>query len=821
MLRRFVLAHRHYSGYLSISLPSLPTILHHHLFSHSNCQRCCTNLAVAYQRTTPRLNRGDTVAITPVIRDRELRTARNSPLNLRSYSRPVDPLVLAMVRSVLLGSGENPEKLLDSRVSAQMREHLAHAENIRKVAEALARVKPLHALQFLRLIQKLPYPVKQNAYESICFCFANSTDWSYILDAVSLGTLQTGRTTVRLLNWKARALLEMRHYGPLEDILKEFEQFSLKPNRRTYHLVLTGHIRNCNIIRARHCLQQMREAGFLPDTSTHALLAMNHRSLGSDIRVQSHALQVLSQKDSMTGVAVLNSLIQLRLDSQDISAAFRLLSYFTPSSTQVLMDALSRNDRSAGTSKHGASYTSHPPPFRHFLMPDATTYAIIINYLAHHGVVSGIADVLYVMASNGIKATPAIVICLVHMFASAGRTDAVVKLVASTCNKETSHLETLIPVSPKAQDALCLIDCTEIQPSTALFNALLKHTLQTSGLKAMNVILKVMRANHVTPDAGTLDIFLAYLRKRENVCPQFLLHILRRLTSSAIYPTSRQLHSILSCALRREKFLLHGSGWNIAAARLSGPQHAKSRPNRERQIIATPDPFDPSAGLQLPRWMEYESVVEPLIFSGVKSDAATFALRIRHDAVIKSDIESAEDIFRTLLDRGIHPTEYHYSALLEGCTIVGDMDRAKAIIQSMKKKPNVVMYTILIVGYGRCGAPEKALKIFQKMIDEGCRPDIPAIDALCGAFFASGAHWLAKRMLINCWTYIQPFPNEYHSLSLRELSTRFRSLHSGAHIISKSLTKEQRRLLHFKIRDILLKWRSAHSAVNHSSLSRK
>jgi len=326
----------------------------------------------------------------------------------------------------------------------------------------------------------------------------------------------------------------------------------------------------------------------------------------------------------------------------------------------------------------------------------------------------------------------------------------------------------------------------------------------------MNIILKVMRANRVPPDVGTLDIFLAYLRKRENISPRFLLHVSRRFTSSEIQPTSRHLHSILSGVLRREKYLLYGRGWNAAAARLSDSQRAKNRPSEERWITAVSNPFDPSAGLQLPRWMGYESVVKPFIFSGVKSDAATFALRIRHDAVIKSDIESAEDIFRTLLDRGIYPTEYHYSALLEGYTMVGDMDRAKATIQSMKKrgiKPNVVTYTILIVGYGRYGSPEKALKIFRKMIDEGCRPDIPAIDALCGAFFASGAHWLAKRMLINCWTYIQPFPDECRSLSFGQLSARFRSLHSGALNIPKPLTKQQRRLLHFKIRDILRKWR--------------
>ncbi|KAF8622913.1 hypothetical protein AX15_006674 [Amanita polypyramis BW_CC] len=807
MLRRFVLAHSYYSQLLRLSL----SIFRAPFIHHPSLQRCLADIAVAPHRTCP--NQPATQVVNSPV-----------PPNLGVHSDVKYPSVLSLIQSILSGRGKESRKLWKFRTSPHISNYLADADNVLEAAEVLASTEPVDALQFLTLILKLGCRLKQNVYECVCFRLANSKQWLYILDVVSLGMQQTGRTTSRLLNWKSRSLLELERYGPLHDILDEFKVHALKPNRRTYHLVLTGHLRNSDMVRARYCLHQMGEAGFPPDPSTHALLATNYRPLGSDIHVESHALQALESMDDASSVAVLNSLIQLRLDCHDISGVLRLLIYFTPVSTQVLVSAISRNRRSVGMVDSNSSPTSHPPtpPFERPLMPNASTYAIIINYLTDHGGVEDITDVLRAMVMNGVKPSSAVTISLIHAYASMGYVDAAVRLVADACHREKALWTIFAPLVPKIHDLQLPIECTDILPSAPIFNALLENVLQLYGMKAMSIILKAMRITGVSPDSATSEIFVSYIRKKENIRPRLILRALRQLFSCGITPSSRHLHSILSCMLRYDKYLLYGSGWNVAAGRLSHLRRIQIQSYPERRVTGTSDPFDPTAGLQLPRHMGYQSlfrsVVEPLSSQRVKSDAATFALRIRRDAVIKADPESAENAFRILLSRGIHATEYHYSALIEGYALSGDMDQAEAVLRSMGEvglEPNVLIYTILINGYGRCGNPERALKVFQQMIKNGFNPDVPAIDALCAAFFASGAYAIAKKMLIDCWAYIQPFPDEFQSLPLRELAIRFRSLHQGDHSVISPMPKQQRRMLYFKIRVLMRRWKSMSSLPVH------
>ncbi|KAK2461832.1 hypothetical protein APHAL10511_006295 [Amanita phalloides] len=718
-----------------------------------------------------------------------------------------------MIQAIVSGGEGESYKLREIRASSRILTYVANVDNIRKAAEAFACTDPRHVRQFLALFHKLGYQHKQNVYECVCFRLANLNHWPHILDVVSLGVEQSGRTTSRLLNWKARSLLELKHYGLLSDVLKEFKLYDLKATRRTYHLILSGHLRNCDMTHARHCLREMEEAGFPPDPSTQALLATNYRFFGSDVDVQSRALRTLEDMDNASSIAVLNSLIQSSLDVHDISAARLLLSYFAPSSIQGFAPALSAITQPAEAVNNSFSQKLSHPSDR-ILMPNASTYAIIINHLASRIGIDGILVILRAMKKNGVKATPALIISLIRFFTAAGYNDVAVKLIAGICDQRSTPWSIFAPLVLEVRDIRLPIDCTGIQPSAALFNALLADVLRTRGLKAMSVILKAMQVNGISPNSATLDILVSYLSKR-NVRPRLMLRILRKLVSSAIPPTTRHFHSIISSVLRYEKYLLHGSGWNVGAARFSRSRHVRRQTYPWTRITSISDVFDPTAGLWVPRHSGYRSlarsIIGPLSAHQIKSDAATFALRIRHDAVIKSDTDSAENIFRTLLNRGIRATEYHYSALMEGYALSGDMDKAEALFRKMEcigLKPNIVMYTILITGYGRGGKPEMSFKAFRRMIDDGCLPDVPAIDALCGAFFASGAYGMTKTVLINCWDYIQPFPADFHSLSLRELATRFRSLHNGNHSVPMKLSKRQRRLLHFITQRLVQVWKS-------------
>ncbi|KAF8349970.1 hypothetical protein F5887DRAFT_943148 [Amanita rubescens] len=750
-------------------------------------QRCIMNIAITLHRVQTRGR--------PAMQNTDLLGPDHIPPISRLYSDHANLQIPSLVHSIITTKHDEPQKLRKIRASPDKLEYFVNVDNVRHVAEAIACKDPRHVAQFIALSHKLGCHHTQNVYECVCFRLANGNYWLHILSVVSLGMENTARTTSRLLNWKARSLLELKRYGQLNGILEEFKLHNLKPSRRTYHFVLSGHLRNRDILQARDCLQLMEEAGFPPDPSTHALLATNYRLLGFDANVESRTLRALEGLDSAKSVATLNSLIQLRLSRHDIPGVFFLFAHFDPPSVQALVLALRSTSKPAGIFDF-----SHKPhsSLTNPLIPNASTYAIVIHYLSGRVDIGGILDVLRAMDMNNIKVTSAVIVSLIHALASAGYIDIAVKLVTGTCDKQKISMEIFSSLVPNTNILHLPIDCTGVQPSAALFNALLEHTLKLHGFKAMFNVLQVMRINRIIPDSATLEAFISYLQKNENVRPSIIFRLLRHLYSDDVSPTSHHLHIVLSCILRRENL-----------------QSMPRLPYPESRITNTSDSLGSTAGLQIPRYKRYKTLArhltELLSVQEVNSDAAAFALRIRHDAIIRSDIDTAKDVFRTLLSRGMHATEYHYAALMEGYAISGEMDRAEELLGSMRNvgiKPNVVIYTILIHGHGRDRNPRKALGIFQQMINAGCQPDVPAIDALCCAFFAFGARNTAKKLLISCWAYIQPFPDEFQSLPLQELAIRFRALHKSGDSVPQKASKQERLLLHYKITRILKRWKS-------------
>jgi pentatricopeptide repeat protein len=124
---------------------------------------------------------------------------------------------------------------------------------------------------------------------------------------------------------------------------------------------------------------------------------------------------------------------------------------------------------------------------------------------------------------------------------------------------------------------------------------------------------------------------------------------------------------------------------------------------------------------------------------------------------------------------------------MEGYSMMGEIDAAKEVMELARNAgvpPNVVMYTILIHGYGRKHDPSSAVHVFRDMVEQGTYPDVASIDAVVGAFFASGASRMARRHLIMLWPYIEPFPETLQHSSLMTLRAHFRSLD-----LSRSKTK--------------------------------
>jgi pentatricopeptide repeat protein len=716
-------------------------------------------------------------------------------------------------RFVATAPARPPSQLKEGKIS----EYLLDRDNARKLAESMARTHaPRRAQEVLRLAHELGCPLKQNAYECVTYQLAQARHWHLIPSLVSLGVTNTGRSTVRLLNWLARAYVEMGNHASLDAVLDVFGQQNLKPNRRTFHLLIAGCVRNRDLGMAKKYLRRMEEAGFPVDSSTHTLIITLYRSLGPDFQVQVRAFDAMRDVDAPIGTAVLNSILQLRLDARDFSGARQVLSLFDQviDFTELPLDSgenIGGNRPSSPTPSTFLplkSALSNPKP--NHVPLDATTFSILINYLLTQNEATRALKLFQQMITIGIQPDAEAIAALVRVYFAMGDEDAAMRMAARMCkgHKGASRLfSRLWSVSADRGDLQFVPPGTVL--SIEVLNALMEGVLGTRGLDGSDILLHVMRARGIKPDTQTIDILITYLSQQEQACPLTLIYALKHLSSAKVPPSLRQLHTILGSVLRHEKQSVHGSGWNIPAAKFS-PQREDRSVYPEDHIVNVSTTFDPTAGLEMPRSLTYRSLMDPVVGSlssrRVRSDRATVALRIRHDAVHKSDPESAREIFYHMLARGMHPNEYHFSALMEGYAQRGEVKAAEDVLESAIKAgiiPNVVLYTILIVGYAHHGDPDSAMRIFRGMVSAGIKPDVPAIDAVASAYFVVGAYGLARWVLMNLWSYIQPFPTELRSASLIKLARAFRLLHGETR---KRLTNEESLLLRQKLKELTHAW---------------
>lgn len=666
---------------------------------------------------------------------------------------------------------------------------VADISNGRNVVRIVQAVPALKVLRVVRLAHKLGVKLPSAVHENAAYSLAMAKHWNLVLHAVA----SAERKTTRLLNWRIQALFRMQVYAPLTRFLDEFSSHKCRPNRQTFHLLIVAALRNHNLALARSLLAKMDEAGFPPDASTHSLITLNYRDFGWSPDVQHYALQNLGGI-GRRATAVLNALIQLRIDAGDLSKALDLISFFDESSVAPILAAFSRQQQHTDS-----------------VLPNASTYAIFINHAPNLPTALHLLDKMIHM---GIQPTVGTIVALINVYFAAGAGTTAVRLVAQMSDRQ----EMFVPLISDSHHSPPLPLVTAgFKAGHPVFNALLKGALQVHGLSATTHILRIMHANNVLPDATTLYILISHLSKAERAPPATLFRLLSALSSPAVRPGVRHLHTILSAVVRHEQYLKFGIGWNTSAAPFSRTRSftAQLPTLQSDKLSGTSDNLGPVAGIHLSRKSSYGSrrIIQSLSQRNVRSDGPMFALRIKRDAVLHNDMPTAKDVFKMLLVRGIQANEYHFSALMHGFASAGNLHAATGVLTSAIQagvKPNAIMSTILIVGYARQGKPEDAVKVFQHMVATNIRPDIPSIDALASAFFAVGAYATARRCLITMWPYIQPFPEDYRNLSLKDLVQRFRLMHAKQ-TGHRSLSKEQKTALYRGLATLVRRYKGTRS----------
>ncbi|KAG2118413.1 hypothetical protein DEU56DRAFT_747698, partial [Suillus clintonianus] len=532
-----------------------------------------------------------------------------------------------------------------------------------------------------------------------------------------------------------------------------------------------------------------------------------------DLKVQIRAFEGLGDLDGRLSTVVLNSIVQQLLDSRDEKAATRFMLAFD------LPGGRGRDPTGSGSTTELAgeqppdSLSTRTPIDTPAVKPNAVTFSILLHYMAREGKLFRMLKLLDHMKRAGVHPDPHILAALIRGYLAAGHSREALSVVAVMLDMRSPAAAGTFCSMMQVQPLTTLpVDVQDVPLTAHIFNALMSGLLDVMGLKAMRDILRTMRAVGISPDSHTVEILMNFLERAQGSSPRQLIRVLRSFSSPSLRPTIRHIHIILRSILRREKFIFHSCGWDATAAKFSKKRKYNTK-SPEGPILDTTEHYHPTAGLKLPRRSRLKSWFRPILQSvsrqAIQSDRATIALRLKHEAVARSDMGPSQTVFRNMLDQGLHPTIHHYSTLMDGYAKMGDIRGAKQVLRDALEagiQPNAIMYTILVNGYGRRGKPEEAMRAFRAMIRAGIVPDVPSIDAVAHAYFAVGAYSVARRVLREMWAQIQPFPPELEHATLRTLAVTFRSHSLNPEHGRHKLSKRQQRLLYWKMRAIKTEW---------------
>ncbi|KAH8120398.1 hypothetical protein DFH11DRAFT_1539540 [Phellopilus nigrolimitatus] len=626
--------------------------------------------------------------------------------------------------------------------------YLNDGEAICRLAEELAGTDaPYRVYHLLQLAHASGARFNKNVYERIAFRLAEAKQWRLLLLVTSAGIRATGKASSRILNWRARAFVEAQHFALLDTVLGDFATYGLKPQRRTFQLILRGHLLNHDLARAKKAIQDMELAGFAADLSTHTVIASVYRGLGPDKYIEDRAYEVLGYPNTSQKTGVMNSLLRLYLDKDDLDGAIRLLESFESRAT---LPASNRSSIAVGGER--PSVKAVPDSNAVVLKADCTTYSMLIDYLSRHRNLSWLSGVLQRMRSADVIPDGTVAAALVRMHYAHGSEKSALDIVLDICKPFNLDVRLLERLGYDQNDNFPSYGPFHGGPTVELFNSVMEGALHMRGIQTVHVVLQLMQVTRISPNGTTLDIFMSHLDKSARIRPREVIRILRNLLSFNVRPTLKHLNTILS------------------------------------------------------------SVIRSLSDRSIKADRATFALRMRYDTLSLPPDQaatSAANVLQEMRERGLHPNVHHYAALVDAHCAGGDFRAARAVMQDALTCGALSAPNSDQRARAR-GAADRALSVFQEMLREDVAPDVAAIHAVVGAFFAVKAFRLARRVLIDLWPMVAPFPEELREASLSVLAKCLRSLRTETEMHRKVdvMAMGDKRVLWSELDKIIMQWKA-------------
>ena len=514
-LRRTTTATRYFAGgHIAFAASNVSLQPTNHIVMEKQCQEVISSGSPA---TDDLYNREDELPEWQSLITKEFLTDRYSPY--------------VMSLAALL-NGPKPwfEILSDERTAMLLAEHLVFTGRIFLASRVLTAAVQSGAR------------LKIAAFEKSVHRLALAKRWKQVVYFTGLAPHYTGRQSRRLLNWRARAYVENRDYTRLNEILQQFASAGLAPSRRTFHIIIQGHLRNHDLRGAKGTLQEMKDAGFPMNVDTYSTIVAGYQGLGRDKLVQKHALDIARKSEGPETVAILNGLLRLCFAEDDIEGA------------QLILRSFDQGFAHFG----GTTGADGEPSTEKLIPPDVATYTILITFLASKQDLQWLLALIEHMQKSGITIDEVAAAALIKAFYVLGAESSAVKLLCDIYRLDEEAKDYCIRRNiDRSNRIFGNISC---DPSIKVLNAFLEGALASHGLDVVPDVLDFMHKLSVKPDVRSCEIVMKYLSRLDSARPQYFVKFGRLLKRMKAEPSLRIAYLFLASVHRRDKSRIRG--WN-------------------------------------------------------------------------------------------------------------------------------------------------------------------------------------------------------------------------------------------------------------------
>lgn len=595
-------------------------------------------------------------------------------------------------------------------------------------------------------------------------------EWHLVLSLQRKSLVQLGYTNWHLLQAKALALLALREYRSLNPVLDEFAKAGLTPKPWVFDRIIHAHLSNCDTARAKETMNRMAASNISPTSQTvTAILEGSHR------------LGMTDEVRALTRMAAVRD----NGSSREINAGLRL-SQRTSEWDEIypLLEKLDFGEpQSDGVDEEGGAVVGSTKA-----RPTAKTFAVIIEKHAERNDLDQAVETFCYARRLGVQPSQRMTTALLKAFIRAGELMGSFRLIKQMCRGDKLYDETATErllhtieetlslhqgprtKPPKASHVDEVGDWTTFPLHQFHFTSLLGAIIQRQDLEVTVPIIHLMKLHHIQLDSTQLITFLRRSRVLTHR-PDLLGHIFGNNRGKP------------GGGLENEAFQVILSKQKAQAVETS---------NLKQKYPARTLPPKGSTTHVIPKFFRH---VGPQFHDmnrrGVQPDRMYYALRIRREAVIQGNLVQARAIFDDMVSKGMRPQQHHYAALMEGHARHGDVNEAKKLMREYEgSRPppdelsgtgqtgdgkravgHVLLWTILILGFGRIARPDQSRAAMEEMIREGVRPDLVAVDTLVNAYWKNMEYAKAYEAINEFWPTerVGPLTEELKRLPTKKL----------------------------------------------------